>query len=152
MFLGRFRPWQCSVATQAVATIIVVTRWIKLKFHGAAPCSILVTSSSTRPTSSWKRLTRVTSLWGCYKNVARVRRLPCSPCHARLPDWSVGGLLQCSAARLSCRSPKSTSTSTTCMTSCRFTSILVRHAQFLHDTLARMSRVNSSHGISVLSC
>jgi len=31
----------------------------------------------------------------------------------RLPDWSAGGLLRCSAARLSvcrCRSPKSTST------------------------------------------
>ena len=31
--------------------------------------------------------------------VGRVRRLPRPACHARLPDWSAGGLLRCSAAR-----------------------------------------------------
>jgi len=70
----------------------------------------------------------------------------------RSPDWSAGGLLRCSVARLSvcrCRSPKSTSpTRITCYGRPREDprSILVRHARFprdlvsVSDILSRMSR------------
>jgi len=48
------------------------------------PRSILMTSSSTRPT-------RAASSRGCYEDVARVGRLPVQLA-TRLPDWSAGGL------------------------------------------------------------
>jgi len=71
------------------------------------PRSILVTSSSTRQTSSR----------GYYEDVARVGRLPRSACHALTatgrPTVCCGVVLP--VGRVSCRSPNSTSpTRTTC--------------------------------------
>jgi len=71
--------------------------------------SILVTSSPTRATSSR----------GCYTRMSRVSGdFPFSLPRA-VPDWSAGGLLRCSAARLSvCRVVLQKSTSTTRTTCC----------------------------------
>ena len=85
------RRWSVVIGQQS--------RAVKLKFHGTVLARMSATITVVR--------------------VGRVGRFPRPACLPRVYlVWSAGGLLRCSAARLSacrCRSPKSTSTTrTTC--------------------------------------
>jgi len=126
--------------------LVCCWRWVKLKFHG----TVFHVTSSWHPREDPRRHARLVT--------EDVRNKWCMSCVSgdflvqlatRLPDWSAGGLLRHSAARLSvcrCRSPKSTSTTrTTCCGHPRGDpradprSILVRHvrhARFPRDLLA----------------
>jgi len=80
------------------------TRLVKLKFHG----TVFLVASSRHPREAVRNKSCVSGVSGDFPVQLATR----------LPDWSAGGLLRCSAARLSvcrCRFPKSPSTArTTC--------------------------------------
>jgi len=84
-------PWQRAPALRRSGCDI------KLEFYGSSLASlyssILVTSSPTRPTRRHHRedATRMSGVSGDFLVQLATR----------LPDWSAGGLLRCSAARLS---------------------------------------------------
>ena len=92
-----------SSLTRSVIVQCVSSWRNKLKFNGTDRClrSILVTSSRDCP----KQVRNKSGMSGDFPVQLATR----------LPDWSAGGLLRCSAARLSvCRRRSPKSTSTTC--------------------------------------